>query len=165
MCHRKCVLFKEHTYSDVAISIFSSTSQTSWFRSSDNSLCPPISSSAHTAVVDNMPSKTTHLIFACAHSCDWARSTENDKCKYCIPLSTIQPEWKAKSGDKQIGLVSFYAACPSYLAILAGTDICCIILSISSIHWCRLPHPCWSGECEVVPSFANWTNRGAKGWA
>jgi hypothetical protein len=29
ICHRKCVLFKEATYCDVAISIFSSTSQTS----------------------------------------------------------------------------------------------------------------------------------------
>jgi hypothetical protein len=48
-CHRKHVLFKGATYGDVAISIFLSTSHTSWFRLSDTNLHPPISSSAHTA--------------------------------------------------------------------------------------------------------------------
>jgi hypothetical protein len=43
MCHGKHVLFKEDTYGDVAISIFSSTSQTSQFRLSDTSLRTPIS--------------------------------------------------------------------------------------------------------------------------
>jgi len=50
--------------------------------------------------VDNMPSKTTHLIFARARSRDWARSTENDQLKHRIPSTTIQLEGKAKSGDK-----------------------------------------------------------------
>jgi hypothetical protein len=45
MCHRKCVLFKEATYCDVALSIFSSTE----LRLSDTSLCLPISSLAHSA--------------------------------------------------------------------------------------------------------------------
>lgn len=50
--------------------------------------------------VENMPSKMTHLIFARARSSDWARSTENNQLKYCIPLTMIQPEQKANSGDK-----------------------------------------------------------------
>ncbi len=105
--------------------------------------------------VDNMPSKMTHLIFARARSRDWARSTDNDQLKYCIPsTSTIQPEWKANSGDKQ-NRPGKFLCCLSYSAILAGTDICRIILSISLIHRCRLPRPCWSSECEAVPSFAS----------
>jgi hypothetical protein len=102
--------------------------------------------------VDNMPLKMTHLLFACARSRDWARSTENNQLKYCIPSTTIQLEWKATSGDKRNRSGKFLC-CLSYLAILAGTDICCIILSILAIHRCRLPRPCWSGECEAVPSF------------
>jgi hypothetical protein len=65
MCHWKCVLFKEATYCDVAISVFSSTSQTIQLRLSDTSLHPPVSSLVHTADLREWDAEDTWTYMIC----------------------------------------------------------------------------------------------------
>jgi hypothetical protein len=51
---------------------------------------------------NKMPKSKSHLLFARARACarDWHRAIESDKDKMLIPSSTIQAEWKRKSGKK-----------------------------------------------------------------
>jgi hypothetical protein len=60
-----------------------------------------------------MPKNKNHLLFARARACDWHHAIEPDKDKMLIPSSTIQAEWKRKSGNKQksAGKLASSAAC------------------------------------------------------
>jgi hypothetical protein len=49
--------------------------------------------------VDKKPSLTNHILFACA--CDWDKKAQPTTQGYLIPLTTIQEQRKAKTGEKQ----------------------------------------------------------------
>jgi hypothetical protein len=51
--------------------------------------------------VDKKPSPTNHLLFAHACARDWDKKAQPTMQGYLIPLTTIQEQWKAKTGEKQ----------------------------------------------------------------